>query len=290
MRVVLSVVAAGFFVGAAHAPAQVIQGRVLDDDAGAAVPGAQVVILGDEGGSLGSAVTDDVGAFAFVLLNANTVTLRISRIGYAAYTSQEVEVRDDEVVQVVVRLGVNAVPLSPLTVLVPPTAQSAQLREFDARRQNPARAGGYFLTREDMDRRGSVTTTQLLRELPGVSLRQVITADNAFGLDRSLVTLPGTRAAAGGGGCLANVFIDGVHMRQGTDHTIDDILDPASVAGVEVYPRAASVPLAYQVDSSCGAVLMWTARPQEGGRGGTRRVIAGASAIGVLLLLGFVIG
>jgi TonB-linked SusC/RagA family outer membrane protein len=77
-----------FIVGAGLAPATVIaqqatiSGRVIDKATQAAVPSAQVTIVG----STRNALTNDKGEFTMRAVAAGTLTLRATRIGYAAST------------------------------------------------------------------------------------------------------------------------------------------------------------------------------------------------------------
>ena len=42
---------------------------------------------------------------------------------------------------------------------------------------------------------------------------------------------------------------------------IDRLIDPESVAGVEIFPSSAGVPTQYAgIDATCGVILFWTRR------------------------------
>ena len=58
--------------------------------------------------------------------------------------------------------------------------------------------------------------------------------------------------------CILRLIVDGMAMPAGS--SIDNIT-PNEVAGMEIYPGAASTPVElahYQEDSWCGAILVWT--------------------------------
>ncbi len=42
---------------------------------------------------------------------------------------------------------------------------------------------------------------------------------------------------------------------------IDNLIDPAAIAGIEIYPRQTGIPMQYAGSAAaCGAVLIWTRR------------------------------
>jgi len=62
-------------------------------------------------------------------------------------------------------------------------------------------------------------------------------------------------SVGGRGWCAPPLYIDGFLADWDQLHTYT----PKDLVGVEVYPRAASVPVQYQqVSSGCGVVLIWT--------------------------------
>jgi hypothetical protein len=93
-----------------------------------------------------------------------------------------------------------------------------------------------------------------------------------------------------GGNCIARTFIDGISVQQSADHTIDDILSPDLIAGIEVYPRRLSVPPQYQdaIGGDCGAVLFWTksGEPSQGASWSFRRIAFGLGVLAGIVALG----
>ena len=58
-------------------------------------------------------------------------------------------------------------------------------------------------------------------------------------------------------GCAPAVFIDGIRVRGGAS-SIDDLVSPIEIAGIEVY-RGPEVPVEFSgPGSGCGAILIWT--------------------------------
>ena len=283
----LALCACAILAVAAPAPvlAQSIVGKVLDSESSEPLVGAEIILLDDAGRPRVRGFSDTGGGFRIETQGAGRYRLRVAHLGHLEYTSTDIRVSRGDVVTVEIRMGMHAIPLDPLTVVAPPSHQSAHLREFNERRENPGGLGGYYMTRDQVERRPATTATKLLLELPAVRVQPIITENNPMGLDRSLIVLQGTS-----GPCVANVFVDGLRARQSVDHSLDDLLDPSLIAGVELYPRALLAPIQYQVDPGCGVVLYWTARPEGGGGWGLKRIIAGTALLGGLIIGGFVIG
>lgn len=108
---------------------------------------------------------------------------------------------------------------------------------------------GRFFTREEIERRNPSRMTDLLRMIPGLRVGNRSTAVNS-------VRLRGSR-------CAPQYWLDGTPLAPGVEFDIDAI-NPRSLEGMEVYSGPASVPVEFQRDrtgnSSCGTVLLWTAR------------------------------
>ena len=88
------------------------------------------------------------------------------------------------------------------------------------------------------------------------------------------------------------MFIDGVRVQQSAASSVDDVLSPDVIAGVEMYPRALTAPAQYQdaFTPDCGVVLFWTKGPELGqSRGwGAKRIAAGLGLILGLVTVGLI--
>jgi hypothetical protein len=171
-----------------------ITGRV-QDDAGAAVYGASVMLLQqtplqqDSVRAVRAAQTDALGAFRIVAVPAGEYRLRISRIGNETY-EEPVEVTDGARKDVAVRLARSAIELEGVTV---ETSRSRERATFE----EAAGATVREITREEMIRLPGIAETDPLRAvevLPGV----VSTSDfsSAFHVrggsaDQNLILLDG---------------------------------------------------------------------------------------------------
>ena len=272
------------------AAAQIVQGRVVDAQTGGPIEGVRLTLV-DSAGALVAYVGSDVrGAFELQAREPGSYAVSAERIGYTSFRSDPVEVPAGGEVVVAVRLGVDAIPLAPFTVFARSELRMGRTADFERRRDDPS-VSGYFLDAEDVRARPMSTPTQLLRALPSVDLLPVVTQDNpAGGMDRNLIYLPGSSPGSMRSGmCLAQVFIDGTHVPQSQDgaFTIDDYLDGAPLAGVELYTRSAAAPIQYRGASDCGVVLYWTEEPAASSRGwGIKRIAAGFGLIAGVVLFG----
>lgn len=269
--------------------AQAVSGRVSDASTRAALEGVRLELLDAEGEIVAVAESDAAGRFELRTRAAGLYSVSAGRIGYASFRSDLLEVSAGDPVVVEVRLGVDAIPLSPFVVLADSRLSGGRIAEFERRRNDPV-LGGHFLSATEIRARPSATPTQLLRALPSVDLLQIVTQDNRTGLDRSLIYLPGSSPSSMRSGmCLAQVYVDGVQVRQSQSgsFSVDDYLDGAPIAGIELYSRASAAPLQYRGTGECGVVLYWTEEPAASTRGwGFKRIAVGVGMIAGVLLLG----
>lgn len=271
--------------GVSAASAQEVRLQALDDGSGAAVADVEIAFVDAGGGLVWRGITDVAGSVVAELDEPGVYRIRASHPGFQPWESEALGFEEGAVVALELRLGLRAIPLEPLIVVGRRSPEAVHVEEFERRRTDPAGSGGVFLTRADIERRPLASASQIVEGIAGVTVQPVLTSAAPFGeLDRGLIVLPGGR---GGRGCLANVWVDGMQVRQGPEFTVDDLLESDNLAGVEVYRRALSAPPAYQTDPDCGVVLFWTRRPDDGGSWSVTRIAAGAAAVLGLLLFGF---
>lgn len=117
--------------------------------------------------------------------------------------------------------------------------------------------GGIFFTATDIERRGPVLISQMIADEPGIRLGNCR-------LRRSSCMLLNTRVASefSPEGCPLSFYLDNTRVRGlgGRDgQTIDDLVRPHEIAGVEIYRSTASLPGEFAgSDSQCGIVAIWT--------------------------------
>lgn len=273
--------------------AQTVRGQAVDALGDQPVIGARIVLLAADSSIVDETDSDSNGRFQLVAQSGGTYTIQASALGYASYRSVPFGLAAGTTVDVVVRMGVDAIPLEPFSVVASGRTMGVREMEFERRRNDPS-IGGHFLDREEIARRPTATATQLLTQLPGPELFRISTPEHGMGLQRSLIYLPGSRGSTiRSGYCLAQVYVNGARVRQSEDRSafvsVDDMLEGAPIIAVEVYSRAFQAPIEYQGSGECGVVLYWTEEPSSSStRGwGMGRLAIGVGALVGLLLFGF---
>lgn len=264
---------------AVPAAAQTVRGTVLAAGTGEPVPGARLLLRDDDGEVQAASISGDTGEFVLRTASASLVRIEVSHLGYADWSTANFALASNTVIDIEVRLGIEAIPLDPIVVLARATSGPDRLAGFEERRRDPGGFGGYYLTEEDIASRAAATPTSLVLGTPGVSLGRA----GSGMMDRNVILT--------GGGCVARTFIDGISVEQSAEHTIDDLLSPDLIAGIEVYPRGMTVPPQYQnsIGGDCGAVLFWTkaGRPSQGSSWGLGRIAIGLGLLAGIVTLGF---
>lgn len=276
---------------AVEVTAQTVRGAVLDASTSRPVPGARVLLVDLSGRGTLQATSGSDGGFSLSASRGGRFTLEVEALGYLSWVSEPLTLGGGESVDLIVRVGVDAIPLQPIEVVAEEAMRRGRIVDFERRRDDPS-LGGHYLGAEEIASRPMATPTQLLRAMPSVTLGQIQLTPGAMGLDRSLVYLPGRGIAAPPGLCLAQLFVNGVPVRQDPSGrlSVDDVLDGSPIVGIEVYPRASSAPLQYRTSELCGVVLYWTAEPEpEDNAGwGLGRMGLGIGLVGALITLAII--
>jgi hypothetical protein len=225
-----------------------------------------------------SAVSNSSGVFKIVLKSpASCVSLRVRRLGYAPFDTTFSTDQSTEAIQI--RLSALSSVLDTVTV----RARSGDYDEYLDRhgfyRRVSRAADATFISASEIERRNALDFSSIVRNVPGVRVisRPGKGGKNSFVLGR-------------GGLCSLGLVIDGqrvevsalpieslqpritsimggksvqaIQSRQissANNATIDELVPPSMLAGIEVYPSATSVPneLQHHVDG-CGLLVVWT--------------------------------
>ncbi|HEY0809759.1 MAG TPA: TonB-dependent receptor plug domain-containing protein [Longimicrobiales bacterium] len=259
----------------ATAPGQVIIGRIVEEGNRTPVQGAHVRLVSDRAGAEEpTGLSDSTGVFQLVVRAPGKYRLRVSHVAFKVLDTQVFSVGPGEALSIEVRLTTATIPLDPLVVLARTT--HSRLAEFQQRLVT--HSSGRFITRDQIERHTSTRTTDLLRSVPGVQLLEVRPPGGSR--PRSLV-----RVRGGGTSCEPALFIDGVSVRQGVDSTIDDLLSPAMLSGVEVYTSTSAAPARYALPGACGVVLFWTAAGEVGRNNWSWKFLVGSGVLAGLVAL-----
>lgn len=230
---------------AAPAHAQEIEGTVIDG-AGDPIIAAGIELVDPDGTVRDTALSDLDGAFTLHAPFPGLWGLRVARIGFDSVRVDSLRIGGGERVTVVVRMGERAIALEPIEV----TARritSARLAAFYQRVERSRALGiGDVLGREEIEARGAVATTDLLRTIPSVRIER-----------QGLLRLRG---------CSPKLYVDGVLLNRFGTVSLDEVSLPGDVEGIEVYRGFAQMPAEFPDPDGCGVVLVWTRRAVEGGR------------------------
>jgi hypothetical protein len=224
------------------------------------------------------ATTNSVGAFHLGGIPASPATFTVRKIGFGA---GEFTLKMEAGVtryQTIVLTRLNNV-LTP--VVVEETQTHRGLRDVGFY-ERAANARATFLTPEILATRSSTRSSDYLRGVNGV----IVTSSSRGGLplgtggymaisDRNVGSLPG-------GYCVMNVYIDGERAEIGTAADrgsggagekvlLEDLISPADIGAIEIYPSGVSTPQQYTgVSRGCGTILIWSKMklnlPRDGSR------------------------
>ena len=212
---------------------------VVTDSTGVPVIGAYVSI---DGTSLVS-MTNDRGEFRLSGVSPGMLELRVRRLGFTP-TVREIRLDPQESLSHL-QLRMSALPrtLRPVLVQANRVEYKGRLAGYYKRLQR--RSGGYFISREEIDRNSSRALSQLLRTVPGI---------NAFPIRSG-----GSAVRMRGRGCRPLVWLDGIPLPAGE---VDlDAFPTSTIHGIEVYPGSTTTPPDYTANaglSSCGTIMLWS--------------------------------
>ncbi|HEU0012276.1 MAG TPA: carboxypeptidase regulatory-like domain-containing protein, partial [Longimicrobium sp.] len=224
------------------AAAQRVEGRVVDQETGAPVAGAAVLLLTERGDTARSTRSDARGGFVLQARRPGNYRLAASRLGYRDAASPVFDLLANEEIQVDLRMSTTEVVLAPLTVRARPADRHLAEAGFYEREEQFGRDGlreGYFLGPEDLERMNAGELTDLFRNVPGV-----------------YVTGSRPPTIVMSGGCQPVFYVNGAKVPRygGTGR----VVYPSSLLAVEVYNKTA-VPHQYMLDArDCGVILFWT--------------------------------
>jgi len=219
--------------------AQLLSGTLMEAESRAILPGGVVTLLDRDSAVVAQLRTDSAGAFSFTLAKHGSYRLRGEQPGYRTAVSPELALGVQDTLEVEFSLARNEVVLEPLVVRARNRRLTAAARLFYQR----AEAGGFgtFITREDIEKAHPARTTDLFHRIPGVRMTEMMGGSD--------VTIRG--------GCRPTLYVDGI--RVDGYRSIDDLVQPLDVEGLEVYRSAHTAPAEYTgLLAGCAVVLVWT--------------------------------
>jgi hypothetical protein len=219
----------------------VVIGRVLSP-AGKPVAGARVEI--PNAGV--AAQTRDDGSFHIVGVATGTQMLVARSLSYAT-ASQAINVTSREPIEVIINLADKVTSLDPVLV----TARRDFALEKSGLSARKRAGGGHFFTREEIDRRKPNNISDMLKDLPSITVTYQRGGTVLRGRSRvtSMYSAPPP---------CTRVFIDGFEWRDLQPGDLDMFVNPDDVIGLEVY-QADEVPTQFRkFDRGCLTLVVWT--------------------------------
>lgn len=209
---------------------------------GSPLPGARVSLRG----TTTESTADARGAYSLNGLPAGTQTLEARAIGYVPI-DVSVDLYSTRAVTHDVRFDESARVLETVNV----TAQQVYSRADREFLEAKKRGFGYFLDREQIERRNPFRTSDLLRVVPGVNVYQSSTGSGTTITMRGLSSLSGI--------CQPALVVDGMRL-MGDAGEIDILSNPQDIQGMAIYRGPSETPAEYQGLNTCGAIVIWTRR------------------------------
>lgn len=216
---------------------------VVRDSAGNPIPAVEVRF---KGGDFVSVRTNDSGGFRMINLPTGLATVSLRRMGFAP-ASAEVRLRSGRTDSLVFSLTALAHTLA--GVLVEDEYEARSHRLLAGFWERRSRGFGYFLTRDEIEKRSAQEFTDLARLVPSVTIatmngRKVIRFHHSGNVRD----------------CPPQYVVDGMRIENGSPEEFT----PQDVEAIELYSGPATIPpqFAPRFNSyTCGAVVIWTRLP-----------------------------
>ncbi len=207
------------------------------NSSGQPVQGARLVLWGS-----GSEVTTSAsGQFTMQALPAGTYTVEARALGYMPKRTA-VDVLDGAEGIAEIAMDVFVPTVDTMRIRANRNPALDPLADFERRRKS---GFGHFIDEEAMNNRNAIYMSDVFRMTPGMT----IMPGQSTG-DQVLM-----RGA--GGSCVPTVFLNGMRIMN-DDGNLDNLVNPQDVRAVEIYNRAASVPIQFQSSNGCGSIVIWT--------------------------------
>lgn len=236
------------------AGAQMLRGTVRDDLTRETVEAAEVAVLHAQE-HLRSIYSDSRGRFSTRLPFAGVFIIKITRLGFVPHETV-IDARANPNLTLGVFLTPVAATLAADTVVAAALAIHPMHDAFAHRRGIGL---GIYLTRKDIEARGSPPIPHLMREIAGVNLVS----------EGRRAATPRMARSSIAGRCHPVLFMDGQRLHRFDDppaviRTIYESIPTTTIEGIEVYRGRSELPAEFSgPDVRCGAIILWTRRAMQ---------------------------
>jgi TonB-dependent Receptor Plug Domain len=267
----------GLLGGATSAPAQRLQGRLLDLENEQPLYAGLISLLASDGREIATVVTDLGGRWSLAVPGAGAYYVSARRLGYRPWVHGPFEIQAKDSLTAVYHLSRVPLTLDPIEVSAQEMERFLNQAGFYERQRADF---GHYITPADIDRRQATRVTDLVSGVPGVNL---VATGSVGGV---AVQLRGSHPSHGGL-CRPRVFVDGLLYARGDSRprrsttdaasteqriedeiqrvdqgiSLDDIGHASTIAAIEVYRSASQVPVQFggaSVETLCGVIVVWT--------------------------------
>lgn len=270
----VSLASIGVVVLASCAPplsAQTIQGRLLDAETDQPINVGLVIMLTEARDSISSTITNGDGYFSLTSSESGSFILLASAWGYTETPAGVFDLGADGEMTVEFRVQPRPLVLDELVVsLNRPILEHHLVRNGFVRRLQ--RGLGHFITPHDIEESPARSTESLFQGLMGVTVRP---AQRLDGSGSGPLSYLGDQVMlqSNAGWCNPTVYLDGMRVRYNIVEgiSLSSLAPLGTISGIEVYRRAAEVPLEYAATESprtgnrrdnqqgpCGVIVLWT--------------------------------
>ena len=250
-------------VSAGAVAGQTINGVLMEVDSDRPISLGLVIMMTEEGDSVTSAVTNARGEFTVSAETPGDFSLIASAFGFKETRVGVFELGPGGSMDIEFRVGPQAMPIDGILVeLQRPALQHQLVRNGFVRRLQ--RGTGMFITPFDIEQSSALTTPDLFRGMPGVSIRPM-GGSNAFTFAGETISF-----LSPNGYCTPTLYLDGVRLSPALvqSQSIDNLIPLAQIQAAEIYRRPAEIPIEYSSTGVqpaeeygvCGVVVLWTRR------------------------------
>lgn len=232
---------------------------VADSVTGRPIPGVLLELVTPAGSPVWRGTSDDAGR-ADARVDAGDVLVSASAAGYRTIGQVLLTVPAQDEVAVRVLLSPAPLMLDSLAVATRSRTIGTALDRsgFTARRER--RRFGFFLDQSEIEERGVISPSELLRRMSGI--RVAIQPSGSPVVYMRSATRPQLSASGVTAQCGPRVIRDGVTIHEGglaNPAPIDELVQLADIAGIEVYRSTAEVPPEFSMGAGgCGAIVIWS--------------------------------
>lgn len=256
---------------AAPGAAQTISGTLRDSESRQAIPLGLVLMYSEAGDSVTSTVADAGGRFEVSSTEPGSYLLRAAALGYRETPVGVFELGEGGSITIEYLLKAAPLPMDALMVEIDrPVLDHHLVRNGYVRRLQ--RGLGKFITPFDIENSSARSTESLMEGIPGVRVG-IVTA-NTGGVRMPAPHLGQTVQIAGphGGWCEPTIYLDGIRTQYDPEmgFTLSQVAHLETVEAVEIYRRAAEIPVEFGVaqgagdlrsgggTTGCGVLAVWT--------------------------------